>query len=576
MKALILYFDEHVSRMFVESKDAAGAVHTVLSSHHNFTSEEELVGRIVEANDLEDAKRFVDPTYHYHKILPYSNLKTGNGIQFEESTKTFKARCYGFVILDNVNGLHVVVPFQISQDKTKAYYFVHPTNSGKLPVYKEIGDLITSRHIVTPVDQNIVIAELSKIDAQDHVTKLKVAETPNEPAHGRPEYYELLVDTTKKAGKLLENGRIDFKERDSIIQVTKGEELLKRYEEIKPVDGTDIFGNPVPAIMQKSNGYEKGDNFIQSDKNPEIFTAAIDGYLDIDKNRVEIKSILTISGDVNYERGNIDFKGSVLIQGNVDSGFSVKAAGDITVEQSVDDAQLEAAGNIDVKMGISGKGTATIKAGGSIRAKFILHSKVEAKGEIVVEDSIINSRVFSNQRVLVLGQHGKILAGETIALKRIEVNTVGSETVPNTVLSVGRNLELEHEMEAVRQEINLKKEALHAVMNKLSSSFGTLLFEDPKKYLSTLPDFRRKQCLELLSEESALNKRLKELMEDASKIEQKLVLDEEPFIVVKEKIYPGSLLNIKKSAFKVESEIPNAKFFESPEEKIIKYVPAGS
>ncbi len=560
--------------MFVEDRNEAGETHTVLSGHHNFVAEDDLIAELAEANSPEDAERFADPAYPYHSIVPFFQLKTGAGIHFDETAKNYRAKQYGFIVNDSIKGLHLIIPFQITKDKTKAYYLIHPANNGKLSDYDDIGAVISENKITAPVDPEIIKAEILKIDpAVRQITKVKIAQSMQEPVNGKPEYYTLLIDTTRKAGKLQLDGKIDFKDQGSIIQVSQGEEVLQRHMEVQPSDGTDIFGNKVAAVNEMVEGYEAGDNISPSVNNPEIYVSAIDGYLEIDKKRVSVKAVLTISGDVNYERGNIDYNGSVIIKGSVHPSFSVKSRGDILIEQSVDEAAIEAGGNITVKMGISGKGPEIIKAAGSVSAKFIQNAHVEAGGEIMAEDSIINSKVFSNKKVIVSSAHGRILGGETIALYKIEVNSAGSETVSNTVLTVGRNLELERELESVRSVMNRQKDLLQTVMTKLTATFGSQLFEDPKKYVESLPEVKKILCLELLSEESNINKKVKELMEQVSKIEQKLILEEEPVIIIKDKIYPGTVLNIKKSKLEIEKEITNARFFESPEENVIQYGP---
>ncbi|HQO22747.1 MAG TPA: FapA family protein, partial [Spirochaetota bacterium] len=357
-------------------------------------------------------------------------------------------------------------------------------------------------------------------------------------------------------------------------QVTKGQELLRRFEEIKAEDGYDIYGEKAAAVIEESKGFQRGENIVQSGSDPDIYVSAIDGCLETDKKKINVRAVATIKGDVDYESGNIDFSGSVRITGSVKPGFSVKATGDIYIDQSVDDAYLESGGKISVKMGISGKGSAVIKSEGGISAKFVLNSHLESKGDVIIEDSIINSKVYSNSKVFVTSQHGKIMGGEISALYRIEANSAGSSKETNTILTVGRNLELERELETIRIEINLKKESLEEVMTKIKTNFGGRLFEDPKKYIEVLPPIKKKQCLELLSEVSNINKRIKELGIQGMQVEQRLVLEEEPYIIIKEKTYPGATLNIKKRTRKIDSEINNAKFYESPDEKVIRYTAA--
>ena len=575
MKIIIFYFDNRASKMFTESQNESGQVTSVLSSPNNFVLRNELVARIVDATGPEDAKRYIDKEHiNYYHLVPYFQFKIGSGIFFDESTKSYRSNHYGFVILDKVKSMRVIVPFQITKEKTKAFYLIHPTKISQLPSYSDIEEVLKLNKIVTPVDEKIIREELSKLDPKNRsITRLKVAQS-KEPVNGRPEYFTPLVEIGKKAGKMLEDGRMDFKEIDSIVQVTKGQELLRRFEEIKAVDGYDIYGEKAAAVIEEIKGYQRGENIVQSGSDPDIYVSAIDGCLETDKKKINVRAVATIKGDVDYESGNIDFSGSVRITGSVKPGFSVKATGDIFIDQSVDDAYLESGGKISVKMGISGKGSAVIKSEGGVSAKFVLNSHLESKGDIVIEDSIINSKVYSNSKVFVTSQHGKIMGGEISALYRIEANSAGSAKETNTTLTVGRNLELERELDTIRVEINLKKESLDEVMNKIKTNFGGRLFEDPKKYLEVLPPIKKKQCLELLSEVSNINKRIKELGIQGMQVEQRLVLEEEPYVIIKEKTYPGTTLNIKKRTRKIDSEISNAKFYESPDEKVIRYTAA--
>lgn len=574
MKAILFYFDNRASKMFVETKNEEGESVMTLSSSYNFVARNEILARIVDIASPEDAKRHLDAGHSYYHVVPYFQFKTGGGVFFDDATKSYRASHYGFVVLDKTKALRLVVPFQVAKDKTKAWYSIHPTKSGKLPTYGDIEDILKLNKIVTPVDQKVIEADLAAIDPHGkHVSKIKVAQS-REPINGRPEYFVPLISIDKKAGKLMEDGRIDFKEVDSIIQVKKGDEILRRYEEIKPQDGYDIYGEKAAAVIEESKGYQRGENLVQSGANPELFVSAIDGCLEVEKKKISVRAQVNIRGDVDYDSGNIDFQGSVHITGSVKPGFSVKVSGDIIVDQSVDDAYLEAGGSVTVKMGISGKGATIVKAEGDVRAKFILNSHVEARGIVSVEDSIINSKVFSNNRVLVTSQHGKIMGGEVLGLYRIEANAVGSAKETTTTLTVGRNLELERELEKIRADINARKVNLEEVMNKIKNTFGNHLFEDPKKYIEVLPAPKKKICLEMLAEVSNINKRIKELAVIGMQVEHKLVLEEDPQIMVKDTVYPGTTLMIKKRTRKIEEKLTNVKFYEDPEEKVIRYTAA--
>jgi uncharacterized protein (DUF342 family) len=478
------------------------------------------------------------------------------------------------VIIDRANTLRLISPLQISKDKTSAFYIIFPTKLGKIPSYTDIDEVLTYNKIITPVDKKDIEAGLSAILSEEKkVTRLKVAQSKG-PVNGRDEYYVPLIEITRKAGKELSDGRMDFKEVDSIIEVKKNTEVLRRFPEIKASDGYNVYGEKVAAEMLPAEGYQRGEGIVQSGRDESIFIAAVDGCLEIDKKKISVVPVAIIKGDVDYASGNIEFNGSVHVKGSVLPGFHVKAQGDVIIEKNVDDALIEAQGSVTIRMGISGKGTTKIIAGGTVRTKYILNSSVEAGGPIEVEDSIINSHVFSNDRVSVVSKHAKIMGGEVLARHVIEANTAGSDKETTTVLTVGRNLEVERELMEVRKKMNECKERIAEVTGRIQTSFGTALFENPKKFISVLPDIKKKQCIQLLSELTQANAEMKQLQVEGMKIEEKLVLDEEPVIIIKVKVFRGTVLNIRKRTRKVEEEITNAKFFEDQDEKVIRFCAA--
>ncbi len=574
MKLTILYFDKMASRIFKEEETEDGKKIIKLTSGNNFVSRNEIVLRVVDVDKPEDAKNFIDKGYTYYHIFPYSALKCGTGIVFDETEKCYRSIEYGFVIIDPKKVIRILTPIQVSKDKTSAYYYIYPTKLNKISTSKDIQTVISTEQISLSVNDHVISSELKKINVQEKkITKLQIAKS-NGPVNGVREYYEPLIDIDKKAGKVLADGSMDFREIHSIIQVTKNDEIVKRHPEIKPVDGYNIYGDKIPAELEPPKGYSKGENLAQSFNDENIFVAAIDGCLIVNKKNISIKEIAIINGDIDYKSGNIDFNGSVQIKGAVLPGFSIKAKGDIIIEKNVDDALIETDGNVTIKMGIAGKGETKIIAGGNVVAKYILNAFVQCEGFVQIEDSIINSRIFSNDYISVVSQHGKIMGGEIIAKNYIEVNVAGSNNETSTSLTVGRNLQIERELEQIRKEMSFFKENVADVMAKIKLSFGTTLFENPKEYISYLPAIKKKQCVELLSELSKNNKELKTLAIKGVNVESRLVFDKDPVIIIKDKAFRGTVINIKKYVRKIEEDMQNAKFYLDNENKVIRFASA--
>jgi len=573
MKITIFYFDPNVNRMFVEkTNEETGEKSVVLSSPYNFVMRDEIVARVVEVDDASDVQYNLDSGYTYNKTEKFKPFKAGEGIHYDEFAGCYRASGYGFVIFDRQTSRIKLKPaLQVSKNKVKAYFIVFPTKFMKIPSYRDIEDELMSRNIVAVRDKDEIEEELQQVNLEKPALHRILVGKGKDPVDGYKEYYLPLLELQKKAGKLLEDGRIDFKEVGSIIEVSKSQEILQKIPEQKPEDGYDIFVDPAPAEMVEKNGYQLGKNIVPSDSDEMIYVSAIDGCLDVDNRKISVLPIAVIKGHVDYETGNIDFNGSVHIMGSILPGFSVKAKGDIVVEKNVDDAVLEADGDITVHLGIGGKGDCVILSGGSVHTKYIINAKVEAVNLIEAEDSIINSRVIANDAIHVTAKHGKIIGGETIARHEIKVNVAGSPQETITELTTGRSLFVEREMALLRKDLDKLKSEVDETLKKIKNSFGEEVFKNPKEFISILPPVKRKNCLILLKELSEGNKKLKVMLQQRQVIEEKYKLERDPTITINDRVYPGTVLSIKKSKRKIEKEMSNAKFFEDPEEKVIRF-----
>jgi uncharacterized protein (DUF342 family) len=572
MKYIIYYFDHKVTKIFIEKTDEKGEKFVTLSSPYNFISRDEILACVVNADTDEDVQSHVDKNYGYYNIEQYTAVKHGDGVYFDQFSSCYRATEPGFVIFDPAkSSIRIIPPLQISRDKVTAYYVVFPTKFMKVPEYVDIEKILQKRAVLAILDKDKIDAALKNIDInKPKVSRIEVAKG-KEAENGWNEYFVPLINLDKKAGKIMHDGRMDFREVGSIIEVVKGQEILRRIPAEKAVDGFDIYGETISAVVEKREGYIKGDNIVQSLDDENIFLSGIDGCLSVDNKRVAILPYAIIKGNVDYESGNIDFNGSVQIFGSVMPGFSVKAHGNIVVENIVDDAYLEATGDIHVKTGITGKGSVKVISGGTVKAHYILNSVVEAVGEIEVEDSIINSRVFSNDKISVTAKHGKIIGGEVTARHEIIVNVVGSAQENSTTLTVGKSLFIEREISEIKKEMKIIREVVDETIRKIRTSFGEDLFKNPKEFVSRLPNVKKKNCLLLLKDLSENNRELKVLTEKYKEVEEKNKLEREPVIVISDVVFPGTIINIQRRRRFIDQKLQNVKFYEDPEEKIIKF-----
>jgi hypothetical protein len=573
MRKVILYFDPAASAILVKKTTESGEVKVVLSSKHNFVSENEIVARVVDVKSEDEISAHIDEGYSYHHVRDYFNFSTGSGVHFDESTKAYKSSYYGFVVLKD-SKISLLSPLVFSKDKIRAYYNILPTGFGNLPTYNEIVEILHAEKVVSIVTGEKFNKQIAAIDKDNpHLTRILVAEG-RDPVNGFDEYYESLLSFEKQAGRILSDGRMDYKEVGSIIQVQKNQEILHAIPGVKSEDGYDIFGEKVPAVREDKGGFKKGENLLQSGFDPSIYVSAIDGCISIDNGKVNVLPVAVINGDVGLDSGNISFNGTVHVTGSVLPGFKVQADSDIIVDKDVEDAQLTAGGDITVKLGVVGKEAVKLVAKGSITAKFMQNVKAEAGKSVIVDDSIINCDIVCYDTISVKGKAGKIIGGKVAALYEIKAHTVGTQTETLTSLTVGRNFILESEISKKRTEVIIVKERVEEINTTIKMQFGEEIFKNPKEYIKILPALKKKNCLLLLNDLGSANASLKKLIEEAKLIEEKMKFEKEPVIIVTNKVYPGVVVNVKKSVKKIDHIIDNVKFYEDQLDKSVRFVAA--
>ncbi|MEG1895679.1 MAG: FapA family protein, partial [Oscillospiraceae bacterium] len=232
----------------------------------------------------------------------------------------------------------------------------------------------------------------------------------------------------------LEDGTLDFKNLNNIENVSKDDLLCTLVPPGEGTDGMDVCGNPVAAVSGKNVNLPSGKNVIVSDDGLSLY-AMVDGSITYRGSVITIDDCKIIKNDVGPETGNIDYSGSVVINGGVMEGFSVKASKDITVKGNVEGAKLVAGGNILLASGINGMNKGLVKAEGDITSKYTENVTIDCGGTFRTDVSM-NCTVWAKGAIIVKGKNGAILSGNYIANDFIYVKTVGSINRNNTSLMV--------------------------------------------------------------------------------------------------------------------------------------------
>ena len=372
--------------------------------------------------------------------------------------------------------------------------------------------LLTQNRVYHGVKEDVL---LQLADKPVYREKVEVAEGIR-AANGKDAYirYNFETDQTKIRLKEGTNGKVNFKELNIIQNVVQNQVLAKKMPPENGVDGKTVTGKILPAKSGSDIPLPLGTNVHVGDDEDSI-VSDINGQVILANGKINVEPILTIEGDVNLKTGNIIFLGTVMITGNIEDGFSVKAAGNIEVKGTVSKAELDAEGDIIIYQGINGKSGGKIRAGRSLWSRFIENANVEAGNMVVVQDGIINSNIDAIKSIVCMGKRanimgGRLRAGEEINAKVLGNSTSGTETICEVGFDPHSKVELERLLEA--------KTAADSELDNVKLDMQTLI--NTKKQRKTLPEDKEAYLQELMERRQVLTEDLKKTQDGILRVQE--------------------------------------------------------
>ena len=272
-----------------------------------------------------------------------------------------------------------------------------------------------------------------------------------------------------------EDGSVDFHRLDMIERVEKGQLLATLTPETAPIPGTDVRGNVIQPAKLTPVVLKHGKNIHLSEDQLEMY-ADCAGNVTLVNDTVFVSNVYEVPADVGTSTGDIDYDGSVEVRGNVLTGYTVKATGDITVNGAVEGATLISGGKIVIKRGMQGMEKGVMRAGGDIISNFIESSKVHASGRIIT-DAIMHSDVEAADEIIVNGKRGLIVGGKIHSGLKITMKTAGSTMGTQTELEIGidptlleRYRCIERDMEKISAERDTLLQNIDILKKRLKSN----------------------------------------------------------------------------------------------------------
>jgi len=467
---------------------------------------------------------------------------------------------------------------EITDQEMKAFVTLTPPGPGGSDLSK---DTVLSFLRNNRVVHGVLEDALTDLEDRPRYREPTLVAEGSRPQNGRDAYVQYNFETDKSKHQLREaaDGKVDFKELGLIQNVVAGQPLARKLPPEAGKIGRTVTGKVIPARNGKDIPTPIGRN-VHIAEDGATLIADLNGQVTIIAGKINVEEIFQVPGDVNLKTGNIMFLGTVIVQGNVDDGFSVKASGNIEVRGSVGKSEIVAEGDVIIHQGVAGKGGGTIQAGKNIWSKFIENATVEAGENVIVSDGLINTNIVANKKIICQGKRAAIVGGKYRACEEINAKILGSPVGgAETYLEVGYDPKSKEKMD--RLQANAL--ALRKQIEELDKNIATL--SAIKKQKKALPEDKEAILQDNLARREELVEEVRGLVKEIEGLQAYLNgLKTKGRISASNRVYPGVKLVIKDISEPVKTEQKGITFYlenqmirttryEEPEDEILRKGP---
>ena len=500
--------------------------------------------------------------------------------KIEDEKIKYYSEDFGYLEYNDEN-LVVHTPIWISEDYMEAYFVKLPNISENIRTFKsdEMIKQLENLKIKYGIKNDVIKSIADDLGSgYGDFGLILIAEGVKEEK-GEDAKIELFFESEKTAGKILKDGKIDYREIGLVKTVKENQLIAVKHFAKDGTPGMDLKGNTTIVEQGEDKNFTPLNNVkVVLKKTKALYYSTIEGCVAlVGDSGISVNPVYNIKGNVDFNTGNIDFSGSIDIKGSVGSGFKVKAGGDINVIGIVNQGtELIAGGNIIIHQGVLGKGDTKLISQGSVFAQYIQNSIIEAKSDVVVRDYIIGSFIKSGGSVIAPDKEvktpskGSIMGGEIIAKISVVANSVGSEYTQSTKIIVGLDYEYEQKFTKFQKSLEYCDLQISKIKNMLRLGFQDM--ETLKERIKKLPKDKQKPFLDAFKKLSEINLLRNRILEERNKLgKESDELSKNASIIIHKELFPRVFIQIGEAKFKTENSISKVKVKQGKNRKEVEF-----
>lgn len=454
------------------------------------------------------------------------------------------------------------VGIRITEDNLKAFAKVSPPMDSAETVDKDtVIQALKDAGVTYGIDE-AAIDELFQYGSYNVDVAVAKGKAPSDGTSAKIDFKFDVSGEKKLDMKQDEHGNVDHRESNTVESVVMGAVLAEKIPAVPGDKGMTITGVELPAKDGVDVALPIGEHVEASEDGMKVL-AAMDGQPVYRDKKISVSPVYEVKGDVNYHTGNIDFNGSVMIRGNIQSDFVVRATDDIEIHGNIEKANIDAGGDVRILGGIYGSNEGRIKAGGSITIRTVESGILEAGHDITITQSSRYSTLMAGENIILKNLKGSIVGGKATAGRNFDVTNIGSPSFTETIVEVGINPKIKEKFDAIEKQLTDEKVQLDKVLRSIKTikgmeAQGQALTPDKQELLKKLIPAAHKIKADIESNTkkvSFLQEKLKQLQAGRCRVSGT--------------IYPGVRVFTLGASMTIQKQLNHSAFYEQNEQIVV-------
>lgn len=437
----------------------------------------------------------------------------------------------------------------ISDDSMTATVFLTEPKEGETLTVEDVTHYLRANGVL----YGLIYSEIEKAVRDRIYLKDIVVARGKSLVESQNGYYDFLFSLGEiKHPTIRSDGSVDYQSMSVIQSVTPGQTLAVYHPAVSGSSGMDVRNREIRCKPAKEQPPLKGGGFdVSFDGN--TYTANMEGRVEYSNFKLQVRDLYELRKDLDLVTGRIDFRGDVIVHGNVSTGTYIRATKSVTVDGTVEGATIIAEGDIVLKKGIQGGGKARLISGSNVYADFIEFSEVKAKGNVEA-NIILNSVVSAGKSVRVKGKRGAIIGGTNYSVGEMSTSHAGNKAELKTVIASGISDDYDKRHHLLSSKAESARESIKKIQKEIEMIRDVRISNDPKDVKDAKISLLQRK---MKRDERMLEHVEKELMD----IEETINVGSEAAVEVEDTVNPGVIVRIDNKELRISNTLQHVKFF---------------